>query len=105
MTAWERWRRDEVEAGLTLSDEQEARLRLTITQAAGPQTDEEWMIHSLNVQGVFFERWCRFVISKLSAWDIKYTSHPVSVGDKERNLDIRADLTTPSLLVSLLIEC
>lgn len=29
-----------------------------------PSTDHEWIIHSINIHGVFFERWCQKTISE-----------------------------------------
>jgi hypothetical protein len=29
-----------------------------------PGSDDEWAIHSINIHGVFFERWCQHAIAE-----------------------------------------
>jgi hypothetical protein len=43
-------------------------------QGTGPQTDEEWTIHSLNVHGLFFERWCQQQIAQAKGWKVVATN-------------------------------
>src|SRR5215216_6045661 len=74
----------------------------------GPQTDEEWTIHSLNIHGTFFERWCQRAISESPSWRPAKTNVPVSFpleGGKESELDIQAEFNSSGLRVALLIEC
>lgn len=76
-----------------------------------PSTNEEWAIHSLNIQGTFFERWCQEEVKK-SRWDIISTNYPVEfpphngpfVGGQS-TLDIYAQLERSTALLTLLIEC
>ena len=76
-----------------------------------PLSDSEWTIHSLNIQGTFFERWCQDAIKK-SRWDVVSTNYPVEfpphngpfVGEQS-TLDIYAQLKKSTILLTLLIEC
>jgi len=67
-------------------------------QGTGPQTDEEWTIHSLNVHGLFFERWCQQQIAQAKGWKVVATNYPVAFTRQDVNqmteseLDIRAEL-------------
>lgn len=78
---------------------------------ANPTSDTEWTVHSLNIQGTFFERWCQEKI-KESRWDIISTNYPVEfpphngpfVGEQSA-LDIYAQLKKTTILLTLLIEC
>jgi len=63
----------------------------------GPQTDQEWTIHSLNIHGIFFERWCRKIIRNSGNWGLVSTNYPVAYKPldshwpwKESELDVRA---------------
>jgi len=63
----------------------------------GPQTNHDWTIHSLNIHGIFFERWCRKSIRESNNWHLVSTNYPVAYKPidshwswKESELDIRA---------------
>ncbi len=43
--------------------------------ARQPHSDEEWTIHSLNIHGTFFERWCQRVIAETPPWQVKSTNY------------------------------
>jgi hypothetical protein len=76
-----------------------------------PVSDIDWTIHSLNIQGTFFERWAQETIEK-SRWNIVSTNYPVEfpphngplVGEQS-TLDIYARLKKETILLTLLIEC
>lgn len=76
-----------------------------------PTSDLDWSIHSLNIQGTFFERWCQETIKK-SRWDIISINYPVEfpphngplIGEQS-TLDIYARLKKETILLTLLIEC
>ena len=76
-----------------------------------PTSDSDWTIHSLNIQGTFFERWCQETI-KTSRWSIISTNYPVEfpphngplIGEQS-TLDIYARLKKETILLTLLIEC
>jgi hypothetical protein len=77
-----------------------------------PSTDSEWTIHSINIHGVFFERWCQQAIESVNGWKVEATQYPVDfisqngrVRGNESALDIRAELNHESLHITLLIEC
>lgn len=77
-----------------------------------PTTEHEWTVHSINIHGVFFERWCQRVIASTPGWTIDSTNYPVEfpppngpARGKESTLDIRASSTFPSTKVALLVEC
>ncbi len=62
-----------------------------------PQSDQDWTIHSLNIHGIFFERWCRKIIRVSSSWALVSTNYPVAYKPidshwtwRESELDIRA---------------
>jgi hypothetical protein len=65
--------------------------------AGGPQTDQDWTIHSLNIHGTFFERWCQKIIQNDSSWGLVSKNYPVAYKPldshwswRESELDIRA---------------
>lgn len=81
-----------------------------------PATDHDWTVHSLNIHGTFFERWCEHAISKVPYWRVRATQYPVSfaplsgamlaAGGRESTLDIRAECGYhDGRLINLLIEC
>src|SRR4051794_19913157 len=77
-----------------------------------PATEDEWIIHSINIHGVFFERWCQKKISATFPWRVKSTNYPVEypppngpLRGKESALDIRAEIQLGDLLLTLTIEC
>lgn len=77
-----------------------------------PADDHEWTIHSINIHGVFFERWCQSVIAKLQGWSVTKTNYPVafppphySFHTKESSLDIAAEHSSHRRTLLLLIEC
>ena len=81
-----------------------------------PASDHDWTIHSLNIHGTFFERWCQHVINKNPRWYVKDTQYPVAfspmsgplhkASGHESTLDIRAELSyRDGRLLNLLIEC
>lgn len=71
----------------------------------------DWTIHSLNIQGTFFERWCQETVKK-SRWNIASTNYPVEfpphngllIGGQS-TLDVYAQLAKKTILLTLLIEC
>src|SRR5258706_11920355 len=83
-----------------------------------PTTDDEWTVHSLNIQGTLFERKCREVIANFPGWSLLPPSYPVEFPvtrdannvnrGKASNLDIWAEWKVPwgSIYRSiLLVEC
>src|SRR5690349_21582652 len=70
-----------------------------------PQSEHDWTIHSINIHGVFFERWCQKTVAKTQEWRVKSTNYPVNWHDKESNLDIRAEYQEGESITTLLIEC
>ncbi|NMC36156.1 hypothetical protein GYA49_03870 [Candidatus Beckwithbacteria bacterium] len=76
-----------------------------------PNTDSDWTIHSLNIQGTFFERWCQEEIKK-SNWNIVSINYPVEfpphngpfIGEQS-SLDIYAQFAKKTILLTVLIEC
>ena len=42
----------------------------------GPQTENEWEIHSLNFHGLFFERWCHSVVEDSQVWRVADADYP-----------------------------
>ena len=60
-----------------------------------PSTEQEWIIHSINIHGVFFERSCQEIIAKNGLWKVKAVNFPVEypppsgpLRGKESALDI-----------------
>lgn len=76
-----------------------------------PVSDSDWTIHSLNIQGTFFERWCQETIKK-SRWAVVSTNYPVEFPPhngpfkgEQSTLDIYTQLAKETILLTLLIEC
>ncbi len=83
-----------------------------------PVTEDDWIVHSVNIHGAFFERACRKIIEDTPLWSVSSTNMPVEFPPptdhsrgKESNLDIWATLKKRSgidggeRILSLLIEC
>jgi hypothetical protein len=78
-----------------------------------PQSDEEWIIHSLNIHGLFFERWCQSVIVRTGGFDLVASNKPVefppaghAATTKESSLDIQAIHTYGNdARLTLTLEC
>ena len=81
-----------------------------------PSTDHDWTIHSLNIHGTFFERWCANEIKRHPYWRLRDTQYPVAfsrvtgplqrAAGHESTLDIRAEMSYgDGRLLTLLIEC
>jgi hypothetical protein len=83
-----------------------------------PQSEEDWIIHAVNIQGIFFERSCRKIIDDTQPWRVFSSNVPVEFPPptdhsrgKESNLDIWARIRHASgfdggvRILSLLIEC
>lgn len=71
---------------------------------AKPESDHDWTIHSLNIHGTFFERWCQNEVAATGTWDVVSTNYPVGFRESESALDIWAQKGLGDEL-SLLIEC
>lgn len=78
----------------------------------GPSTDAEWTIHSLNIHGIFFERWCAHIAATSSRWKTVSTNVPVEfpppngpIRGKESALDLWLGCEQGEDRLSLLIEC
>lgn len=82
-----------------------------MSQNNTPVTNDDWAVHSLNIQGTFFERWCQDEIKK-SKWQIISTNYPVEfpphngplIGEQS-TLDIYAQLAKKTITLTLLVEC
>jgi hypothetical protein len=79
---------------------------------ASPTTNDEWTLHSLNIHGIFFERWCRKVIDDSGYWRLIAANEPVeyppprdSVRGKESSLDLHAARSNDEYEAVLLVEC
>lgn len=75
-------------------------------------TDQDWMVHSINIHGIFFERWCRKTIQDAQVWTIRSVNYPVEFPPpngpwrgQQSTLDIRAELQRANRRLTLLIEC
>jgi hypothetical protein len=42
-----------------------------------PQTNDQWTIHSINIHGLFFERWCEEIIRSTNELKVVSTNYPV----------------------------
>jgi hypothetical protein len=86
--------------------------------APEPVSEDDWIIHSINIQGIFFERSCWKIIEDTRPWKINSTNLPVEFPPptehsrgKESNLDIRAEIRWQSgydggmRIFTLPIEC
>lgn len=77
-----------------------------------PTTEDEWTIHSINIHGFFFERWCQKIVKQSGDWMLISNNYPVEapaggIRTKtiESNLDILASSADPTRVKTLLIEC
>lgn len=74
-----------------------------------PVTDHDWTIHSINIHGVFFERWCQSILEARKRWNRILSNYPVAYTSKhlvkESALDIRAYTQVSAIRTTLLIEC
>ncbi len=76
------------------------------------QTEHDWTIHSINVHGIFFERWCQKAVTEAEGWTLDAVNYPVEFPPsngpwrgKESALDIRASRGESDNRLCLLIEC
>ena len=76
------------------------------------QTEHDWTVHSINIHGVFFERWCQQAIAEAEGWTLDSVNYPVEfppangpMRGKESALDIRASRNVADQRLCLLIEC
>ena len=81
-------------------------------QRPSPSTDQEWIVHSLNIQGEFFERWCRRMVHSTPGWKVAGWDYPVEFPPpngpfrgKQSRMDIRAFAQIERSRLLLAIEC
>ena len=74
-----------------------------------PVSDHDWTIHSINIHGVFFERWCQSILEARKRWNRILSNYPVAYTSKhlvkESALDIRGHTQVGAIRTTLLIEC
>ncbi len=77
-----------------------------------PATDHDWTIHSMNIHGAFFERWCQHIMGQSKVWHVQHINFPVMFPpikspypSHQSALDIAAEYSSPRSNVSLLVEC
>jgi hypothetical protein len=77
-----------------------------------PQTQHDWTVHSINIHGIFFERWCQRIVAEAKGWTLDSVNYPVEFPPpngpfrgKESTLDIRASRDISDHRLCLLIEC
>jgi hypothetical protein len=77
-----------------------------------PSSNQEWTIHSINIHGLFFERWCEHVASTSGAWCTKSVRLPVEfppsngpLRGMEGELDLWLEAEDGAKRINLLIEC
>jgi hypothetical protein len=81
-----------------------------------PSSDHDWTIHSLNIQGTFFEQWCEHIIDEHPRWRVRDKQYPVAFSPTvgplqnavghESTLDLRAELGFhDGRSLTLLVEC
>lgn len=82
-----------------------------MTGPADNWTNDEWTIHSLNIHGVMFERWCEEQIRASPGWAMTARQHPVAYPpssaaspSRQSVLDLRADTSGP-FKITAIIEC
>jgi hypothetical protein len=84
----------------------------TVPARPDPKTDHQWTVHSINIHGVFFERWSAEVVRRSSPWVLRSENYPVEwpppngpIRGKESSLDLRAELQHEDLRITVLVEC
>jgi hypothetical protein len=85
-------------------------------KSENPSSDHDWTVHSLNIHGMFFERWSEHTVGLQPHWFVKDKQYPVAfsptvgplhrTSGHESTLDLRAVMSYgDSRLLNLLIEC
>jgi hypothetical protein len=46
-----------------------------------PDSEHDWTIHSINIHGVFFERWCQQMVTEAPRWRVRAADYPVAYPD------------------------
>jgi hypothetical protein len=75
-----------------------------------PTTEHDYRVHSLNIHGTFFERWCQHTIRQAPGWKVKRANYPVAFSVPSgpytaSTLDIWAEFKKGDTILSLPIEC
>jgi hypothetical protein len=77
-----------------------------------PQTQTEWTVHSINIHGIFFERWCQQTVVDAEGWTLDSANYPVEFPPpngpwrgQESTLDVRASRIVGDIQLCLFIEC
>jgi len=77
-----------------------------------PQTQREWVVRSINIHGIFFERWCQHMVEEAAGWSLDAVNYPVEFPPpngpwrgKESAVDIRASRDIGDHRLCLLVEC
>jgi len=72
----------------------------------------DWIVHSINIHGAFFEAWCRDVVSRAPGWSVTHYNYPVEwprFKDGQRGQESSADLIAEwrqqLFRLSFVIEC
>jgi hypothetical protein len=83
-----------------------------MTQESSPRTQHDWTVHSINIHGIFFERWCQQKVIEAPGWTLDSVNYPVEfppangpLRGKESALDIRASRMMDDVRLTLLTEC
>src|SRR5262245_30095608 len=69
-----------------------------------PRIDQEWTIHSLNIDGAFLERACEQMLSR-PGYRVLSRNLPVEVSGHASSLDVLATCKRDEKTFYLLIEC
>lgn len=76
------------------------------------QTEHDWTVHSINIHGLFFERWCQQAVAEAEGRTLDAANYPVEFPPpngpwrgRESALDIRASRGESDNRLCLLIEC
>lgn len=77
-----------------------------------PQSENDWIVHAINIHGLFFEKWCQKVVEDSGKWTLKSSQYPVEFPapngpwrGKESVLDILAESRIGTALLAMPIEC
>jgi len=73
------------------------------------RSEEQWLVHAINIQGMFFEGWVADTLRRREYWSVAATGLPVSVprgtSTQESELDVLAERDGDELRLTLFIEC
>lgn len=83
-----------------------------VSSNTSPSSENDWIVHSINIHGLFFEKGCQKIVSDNPAWVVKASQYPVEFPPpngpwrgRESVLDILAESKMSNALLAMPVEC